>query len=73
MCLKPKTEGEHPRNNVELVLDSVCDERQNFFEFVLSEYLSVLYITGSPELSKGKLKRVGNLYAKGKRFSDTYF
>jgi hypothetical protein len=39
MCLKPK-------NGVELVLDSVCDERQNFFEFVPSKYLSVLYITG---------------------------
>jgi hypothetical protein len=73
MCLKPETGGAHPRNHVELALDSVCDERQNFFEFVPSKYLSVLYITGSPELSKGKVKRVGNLYARGKRFSVTHF
>ena len=43
MCLYPET-GSNPRNNVKL--DSVCDERQNFFEFVPSKYLSVLYITG---------------------------
>ena len=47
MCLKPETGGGNPRNHIELVLDSVCDERQNFFEFVsTSKYLSVLYITG---------------------------
>jgi hypothetical protein len=46
MCLKPETGGASPGNDVKLVLDSVCDERQNFFEFVPSKYLSVLYITG---------------------------
>ena len=46
MCLRPKTGGDEPRNGVELVLGLVCDERQNFFEFVPSKYLSVLYITG---------------------------
>ncbi|CAB3989870.1 MAM and LDL-receptor class A domain-containing 1-like [Paramuricea clavata] len=34
MCLQPETGGVNPRNGIKLVLDSVCDERQNFFEFV---------------------------------------
>jgi hypothetical protein len=46
MCLRPETGGENPRNDVYLVLDSVCDEQQNVFEFVPSKYLSMLYITG---------------------------
>ena len=46
MCLKPKTGGEDPSSGTKLVLDSVCDEQQNVFEFVPSKYLSVLYITG---------------------------
>jgi hypothetical protein len=42
MCLKPEREDQG--NNVKLVLDPVCDEPQNFFKFVPSKYLSVLYI-----------------------------
>ncbi|CAB3992973.1 MAM and LDL-receptor class A domain-containing 2-like [Paramuricea clavata] len=44
MCLKPETGGEHPRNHADLVLDSICDERQNFFEFVPSDTASGWYL-----------------------------
>ena len=58
MCLKPETVL-NPRSGIKLVLDSICDERQNVLQFVPSKYLSVLYnITG-----KGKTKGDGNLYA----------
>ena len=43
-CLKPKSGWTNPLDNVNLVLSSAC-ESQNFFEFVPSKYLSVLYIT----------------------------
>ena len=42
MCLKPETGGATPDNSVMLVLDSACNESQNFFEFSPSKYHLVL-------------------------------
>jgi hypothetical protein len=42
MCLKPETGGATPDNSVMLVLDSACNEAQNFFEFSPSKYHLVL-------------------------------
>ena len=56
MCLKPETGGAHPRNHVDFVLDSVCDERQNYLEFMRSKYLSVLYVTGLSHVNCRKEK-----------------
>jgi hypothetical protein len=44
MCLRPETGGASPDNDVKLVLDSACNESQNFFEFQPSKYHLVLYI-----------------------------
>ena len=38
MCLKPKTGGANPDNGVIIVLGSACNDSQNMFEFVPSEY-----------------------------------
>ncbi|CAB4033342.1 Hypothetical predicted protein, partial [Paramuricea clavata] len=55
MCLQPRgAQGIY----IKLVLDSICDQPQNVFEFVPSTYLSVLYITGLSHVNcHGKSKR----------------
>ncbi len=41
-CLKPVRGWSNPQNNVNLVLDSVCDRSQNLFKFVPSKYIATL-------------------------------
>jgi hypothetical protein len=61
MCLKPETGGANPRNDVKLVLDSVCDERKNFLQFVPSKWFIQLdYLTC---MICQRVKGDGNLYA----------
>ena len=42
-CIKPASGYSNPGNSVNLLLDSTCDQSQNFFKFVASKYLFVFY------------------------------
>ncbi|CAB4026654.1 MAM and LDL-receptor class A domain-containing 2-like, partial [Paramuricea clavata] len=47
-CLKPETGWSNPGNNIKLVIDSACDNSQNFFKFVPTRGWYLYIETSSP-------------------------
>ncbi|CAB4036292.1 RNA-directed DNA polymerase from mobile element jockey, partial [Paramuricea clavata] len=66
MCLKPETGGRNPYNNAELVLDSVCDEPENLFEFMLVNSAFGWYLYIGPRQPNNKARLISPSTTKAK-------